>query len=200
MEDPAPRIPPLPPADWPAGMRDALAALHPAEPRHPFPPRDPGRPKGLHLLGTLARHPQATTAFHALAGHALFGTTLSLRQRELLILRVAAVRGSAYEWAQHLVLAADVGLSEDEVAAVAEGPGAAGWSTLEAALLAAVDELLADARIGDATWAALGVELDEQQQMDVVFTVGTYDLLAMAIGTFGVQLDDDLREWKRDSH
>lgn len=188
-----PRLPPLPPAEWPPEMRDALAALRPAEPRHPFPERRDDRPKGLNVLGTLARHPALTRAFHTFNGHVLFATTLSERQRELLVLRVAAVRGAEYEWAQHAVLAADVGLGADEVARVAEGPDAPGWSALDRALVRAVDELVADARIGDATWAALAAELDEHQLMDVVFTVGAYDLLAMAFRSFGVELDDDLR-------
>ena len=29
--------------------------------------------------------------------------------------------------------------------------------------------------------------------MDVLFTVGAYDLLAMALRTFDIELDDDLR-------
>jgi alkylhydroperoxidase family enzyme len=174
-------------------MREALAALRPAEPRHPFPARRDDRPKGLNVLGTLARHPALTRAFHTFNGHVLFGTTLSERQRELLVLRVAAVRGAEYEWAQHAVLAADVGLATHDVARVAEGPDAPGWSALDGALVRAVDELVADALIGDATWAALAAELDEHQLMDVVFTVGAYDLLAMAFRSFGVELDDDLR-------
>jgi alkylhydroperoxidase family enzyme len=174
-------------------MREALAALRPAEPRHPFPARRDDRPKGLNVLGTLARHPALTRAFHTFNGHVLFGTTLSERQRELLVLRIAAVRGAEYEWAQHAVLAADVGLATHDVARVAEGPDAPGWSALDGALVRAVDELVADALIGDATWAALAAELDEHQLMDVVFTVGAYDLLAMAFRSFGVELDDDLR-------
>jgi alkylhydroperoxidase family enzyme len=173
-------------------MRDALAALRPAEPRHPFPERGGDRPKGLNVLGTLARHPALTRAYHTFNGHVLFATTLSERQRELLVLRVAAVRGSEYEWRQHVVLGRDAGLDPDEIARIAAGPGADGWSPLDAALVAAVDELLADAAIGDATWATLAGELDEQQLMDLVFTVGAYDALAMALRSFGVQLDDDL--------
>jgi alkylhydroperoxidase family enzyme len=188
-----PRIDPLPPAEWPREMRDALAALRPPEPRHPFPePRD-DRPKGLNVLGTLAVHPALARAFHTFNGHVLFATTLSVRQRELLVLRVAALRDAEYEWAQHAVLAADAGIDADEVARVKDGPGARGWSPLDAALLRAADELVADAAIGDATWFALAAELDERQLMDVVFTVGAYDALAMAFGSFGVELDDDLK-------
>jgi alkylhydroperoxidase family enzyme len=173
-------------------MRAALAALRPEKPRHPFPSQDPGRPKGLNALGLLARHPQLTRAFNTFNGHVLFGTTLTPRQRELLVLRVAAARDATYEWEQHAVLAGDAGIAPDEVARVAEGADADGWSPLERAMVRAVDELIADAVIADATWRELATELDDQQLMDLVFTVGAYDLLAMAFRTFGVELDADL--------
>lgn len=188
----APRIPPLAPRDWPEEMQAALAALRPESPRHPFPPRDPSRPKGLNVLGTLAHHPQLARAFHTFNGHVLFGTTLTPRQRELLVLRVATVRECDYEWAQHTLLADDAGISPDEVDRVRAGAEAPGWNPLDAALLRTVDELLRDAEISDTTWAALADGLDEQQRMDVVFTVGAYDLLAMALKSFGVELDADL--------
>jgi alkylhydroperoxidase family enzyme len=188
-----PRLAPLPPEQWPAGMRDALAALIPPNPRHPLPKRGGDRPKGLNALGTLAHHPALTLAYHTLNGHLLFATTLSTRQRELLVLRVAAIRRADYEWAQHAIMAGDAGLEPGEVAMIAEGSAAAGWSPLEGAMMSAVDELVADAMVSDATWEVLASHLSEQQLMDLVFTVGAYDLLAMAFRTFGVELDDDLK-------
>jgi alkylhydroperoxidase family enzyme len=173
-------------------MKDALAALLPDRPRHPRPATE-GRPKGRNILGTLAQHVELATAYHTFNGHVLFATSLSLRQRELLVLRVAAVRDAEYEWAQHAVLADDVGITEDEVARIREGADADGWSTVDAALLRAVDELVADACIADETWATLAEDLDTHQLMDLVFTVGAYDLMAMAMRSFGVELDDDLR-------
>ena len=180
-------------------MKAALAALNPPNPRHPFPQRDPGRPTGLNVLGTLAQHPDLATAYHTFNGHVLFATTLSVRQRELLVLRVAHLRQAEYEWRQHLVLAADVGITEEEVERVAAGPDAAGWSPFEAALVRSVDELLADACIADDTWTALAAELDHRQLMDLVFTVGAYDVLAMLMRSAGMEIEDDLRTWKRGS-
>lgn len=188
----APRIQPLPPKKWPAEMGQALAALIPPEPRHPLPERREDRPKALNALGTLARHPALTRAFHTFNGHVLFASTLSVRQREILVLRVASLRRAAYEWAQHVVLAGNAGLDGDEIARIAEGPDAPGWSPLERAMLSAVDELLADAMVTDATWKVLASEFDEQQLMDLIFTVGAYEVLAMAFRSFGVELDDDL--------
>jgi alkylhydroperoxidase family enzyme len=187
------RIPPLPPGEWPPEMKDALAALRPANPRHPFPSRKEGRPKALNLLGTLAQHPELAKAYHTFNGYILFASTLSPRQRELLVLRVAAVRGSEYEWAQHAILAGDAGLDEDEVARIAEGPDAPGWTALDRAMVRAVDELIGEGAIGDTSWTALAEGLSGQQLMDLVFTVGAYEVLAMAIRSFGVELDADLK-------
>ena len=191
-----PRIAPLPPREWPEEMREALAALRPPKPRHPFPSQDADRPKGRNALGTFAHHPELAQAFHTFNGHILFASTLSPRQRELLVLRVAAVRRSDYEWAQHAILAGDAGIEPDEVARVAEGPDAPGWSAVDQAMVRAVDELLADAEVADGTWEVLASELDEQQLMDLVFTVGAYEVLAMAFRSFGVEMDADLLVWK----
>lgn len=73
-----------------------------------------------------------------------------------------------------------------------EGPACAVWGPLDAALLRSVDELHADAFVTDTTWDALAAGLDQRQLMDLVFTVGAYDLLAMAFNTFGLELDPGL--------
>src|SRR4051794_10037441 len=102
-------------------MREALAAMMPANPRHP-PMQREGRPKGLNALGVFARYPTLAKAWNTFNGHILLGSSLSLRERELVILRVASLRNSEYEWAQHEVMAADVGLSPDDVKRIATGP------------------------------------------------------------------------------
>ena len=84
------------------------------------------------MLGTLARYPALAQAYHTFNGHVLFATTLSTRQRELLVLRVATVRQCTYEWKQHVALAGAVGLGPDEIRDIASGPGAPGWSASSA--------------------------------------------------------------------
>jgi 4-carboxymuconolactone decarboxylase len=51
------------------------------------------------------------------------------------------------------------------------------------------DELHYDAFISEATWTALATRFDTRQLMDLVFTVGAYKMLAMALNSFGAQLD-----------
>jgi alkylhydroperoxidase family enzyme len=188
------RLQPIPPTQWSRELTEGLRdAYRPSNPRHPVSPLDPSSPKGLNAMGVLAHHPELTDAYNQLIRHALYFTTISIRQRELLILRVAHLRDSPYEWAQHVYQAGVAGIAPDEVARVRVGPSAEGWSVLERALLSAADELVADARITDETYAVLAAELDARQLMDVVFTVGAYDVFAMALRTFDVELDDDLQ-------
>ena len=172
-------------------MRDAVAQLRPPNARSPVP-RGKAGSKGLNVLGTMAHHPDLARAFFTFNGHVLFATSLSDRQRELVVLRVAHLRRSEYEWRQHVLLAADAGMAPEEVARVTEGPDAPGWDSLERAILRATDELVTQSTVSDMTWEALAVELRTEQLMDLIFTVGTYDLLAMAFNTFGIELDDDL--------
>lgn len=180
---------PLPPKEWPAEMRDALSVMRSPRSDTP-PPRDGSRSKGLEALGLFARHTDLAKAFLTFNAHVLADATITPRQRELLVLRVAHRRGSRYEWAQHVALAADAGITAEEVELVAAEPTAASWSTLELALLAAADELVDDARIADGTWQVLAGELDDRQLLDVVFTVGAYEVLAMAFRTFDIDPEE----------
>ena len=194
-----PRISPLSPREWPKEFRTAMAALRPPNPRHsPLPTEN--RPKGLNVLGTWAHHPQLAQAYFTLNGHILLSTTLSVRQRELVVLRVAAVRKSGYEWAQHVFVGRDAGLTDEEIGRIAYGPDAPFWSALDAAMLRAVDELIEVGAISASTWETLTAELDTKQIMDLICTVGTYETLARIFASLEVDIDDDIVELMQRYH
>ena len=170
-----PRIPPLPRGTLPDDVRAALRGwLRPDATEVPTP------------LDTLARHPDLARAYLAFSRHLLFESTLPPRTRELLVLRTAAICGCAFEREQHEVIARREGVDDEDIARTVDGPDAAGWSTADAALMRAVDELLSTWTVGDPTWADLASQFDERQLMDLVFTVGNYALLAMALNAFEV--------------
>jgi alkylhydroperoxidase family enzyme len=120
-------------------------------------------------------------------------STLVPRERELLILRIGWLCQAEYEWGQHVRFGREAGLTNEEIARIKEGPDAPGWAPFDATLLRAADELHAEAFISDATWAALSERYHTQQLMDVVFTVGQYNMVSMALNTFGVQLDKGVK-------
>ncbi len=141
----------------------------------------------LNIFRTLANHPKLLKRWLVFGGHVLARSTLSPRDRELLILRIGWLCRAEYEWGQHVLIARQSGLSEEEIRRIAEGPDAPGWSAFDRALLRAADELHGDAFISDPTWAALAAHYDTQQLMDLIFTVGQYNLVSMALNTLGVQ-------------
>src|SRR5262249_42492513 len=111
-------------------------------------------------------------------------------ERELVMVRVGWLCRAEYEWGQHVVIGKKAGLTDDEIERVKEGPDAHGWSEFDAALLRAVDELRGQAFISDAVWDALAATYDMRQLLDLIFTVGQYNLVSMALNTLGVRLDE----------
>ena len=75
----------------------------------------------------------------------------------------------------------------------ARGDGRVGWLLVEADIVRAVDDLYADARIADATWERLTPHFSAVQIMDLIFLVGCYDVLAMAMNSFDVQLEPGVK-------
>jgi len=176
-----PRIAPLTEAEWTEEQRKVLEPFH-------------QEGKTYNVIGTLARHWQATKKFLVWGYHVMGETsTLSPRERELLILRTGWLCRAEYEWGQHVIFAKAAGLTDAEIARIKEGPDAAGWEPFDATLLRAADELHTDAIIGDKTWAALSERYNTEQLMDVVFAVGQYTLVSMSLNTFGVQLDKGVK-------
>ena len=186
------RIEPLPVKKWPPEMREALAAMRPPEPRYALTRE--GRPSGANILGAMAHHPALARAYFTLNGHLLLATTLTERQRELVIMRAAVLHQSSYEWVQHVFLARDAGLTDIEISWIAWGPDAPFWTEVESALLRAVDELVGHGVLSEETWSVLSSNLDTQQVLDVIFTAGSYTILAWMVQSLEIALDDDLRE------
>lgn len=188
--EPAPRIQPLLPPAWDDVALDALGAF-PKSLDFVLSRWKAGGvdARGMHVLGTLAYHPALAKAFMTLNAHVAGASTLPVRVRELVILRISWLRRGEYEFVQHVILGLRAGLTEAEVERVQRGPDAPGWDPVEADLVRAVDELYADARIGQATWERLASRFDTAQILDLIFLVGCYDTLAMAIKSFDIQLE-----------
>ena len=180
----APRIAPLEPSDW---DEDAMAVMAPD--RRPPAFGTPEAPV-FTVFKTMANHPKLVKRISGWGGHVLFKSSLSPRHREMAILRTGWVCRAPYEFAHHRELAlAEGAVSQADIARLQEGPAAVGLDAHEAALLAAVDELVGDHFIGDATWTVLARSFDTRQLMDLVFCVGHYAMMCAALNTFGVQLE-----------
>jgi len=143
----------------------------------------------LNIFRTLAHHPKLLKRWMVFGAHVLAKSTLPPRERELAILRIGWRCGSEYEWGQHVAIGRATGLSDEEIRRVAKGPEAPGWNPFDAAILRAVDELHDDSFLSDASWNALTAHWSTEQLIDLIFAVGQYTLVSMALNSLGVQLD-----------
>ncbi|MFZ5564933.1 MAG: carboxymuconolactone decarboxylase family protein [Thermodesulfobacteriota bacterium] len=175
-----PRVPPATPEEMEEDARALLGVLSSKS----------GRVDNI--FATLARHPVFLKNFLVFGSHVLMTNTLPPREREILILRIGWLCQAEYEWGQHVEIGKRSGLSDEEIARITAGADAPGWSELEAALIRATDQLHGDAFIEDGTWAILSRYYNTRQLIDLVFTVGQYNMVSMALNTFGVQLDKRL--------
>lgn len=171
-----PRLAPTQRAEWDAEQAEVAARF--------------GDGTVANVFATMLHHPALFRRWLPFANHILGKSTISVRDREVLILRTAWVVRSEYEWGQHVLIARDAGMSEDEIAMARNGPGTPGLDERDRALLAATDELLDDTFLSDATWDGLSRFYDTRQMMDIVFTVGQYNMLAMGLNSLGVQRDE----------
>ena len=152
----------------------------------------------LDVVATLGRQPALMKRGIVFGNNVLARTTLHAREREIVILRIGWLCQAEYEWAQHVEIGLRSGIEESEIEGIAAGPDASGWSERERALLTAVDELHADSFISDTTWQALSNHYDTEQLLDLIFTVGQYNMVSMALNSLGVQPEPGARRFPAD--
>lgn len=175
-----PRIAPLADGEFSPEQAAVLASLA-------------GPASGFNIFRTLARTPRALAAFLAWGGYVMSEqSSLTPRQREIVILRVGYLCRSGYEFAQHEQIGLLSGLNAEEIGRIKSG-AEAGWAPLEAALIMMCDDLVARHFVSDATWSQLRARLGETACMDAVYTAGQYVQVSMFLNTFGVQLDAGLK-------
>ena len=175
-----PRVEPLSESQWSDAVREMLQPIKKAQGEVP------------NIFKTLANHPDLMRRWLVFANHILFKSTLPPRERELIILRIGWVCQAEYEWAQHVRIGQQAKLTDEEIHRIKAGAQAPGWSDRDQLLLKATDELHKAAHVSDTTWQGLSKYYNTQELMDVVFTIGQYNLVSMALNTLGVQLDPGL--------
>ena len=186
-----PRIPTLDPAEWSDEQTEALGREI-ADLQASIGSGD----TVFNILKTMVHHPALCKSWMSLTTHLLFNSSLRPREREILILRIGWLCQSGYEFGQHILISQEAGLSKEEIVRITKGADAPGWSNHERTLIQATDELHADAFITDGIYAQLAADYSQEQIMDLIFTVGQYNMLSMALNSLGVQLDPGIPEYR----
>jgi alkylhydroperoxidase family enzyme len=148
----------------------------------------------VNVFATLAHQPQLMRRVNALGGYFMAHGSIEVRDRELVILRVAGTCNSKYEEGQHRWIAAErAGMSSNEIEAALDPARPQAWSTADAQLLAFVDELLATGTICDGTWATLE-SWGDTKRTELLVLIGFYQMLAGVLNAVGVELDPSVAD------
>ena len=182
------RIEPLDPADAPDNVREALDNLPP-----------------LNIFRTLAH---AETAFRPLLrfGAAVLGRMqLDPVVRELAILTVAKEAEAEYEWVQHVEIGKAVGVTDEQIAALAESGSCApegaderirraaeAADPFDAPQQAAIELAAAVVRgphISDDLYECVRAQFSEREIVELLVAIGDYLMLARVMTILEIDVD-----------
>lgn len=159
---------------------------YPAEVQAEFDKLMRGAPPLL-LFRTVARNPRVLQRM--MAGGLLDRGSISLRSRELMILRTCARCGAEYEWGVHVATFGNKaqwtpaqihstvhGSAEDEC-----------WTPEDRLAIRLADQLHDSSRVDERLWADLSAQFGADQLLELIMLAGLYHAVSYVVNATGVQ-------------
>lgn len=144
----------------------------------------------LLLFRTVARNTRVLQRW--LASGLLDKGTISLRLRELMILRTTALCGAEYEWGVHVAtFGAKSAWTEEQLRSTVRGRAEdLCWSEEERSVLLLANELHATSDVSDASWRRVAATFSAEQLIELVMLAGSYHTVSFMVNAFGVQHEE----------
>lgn len=142
-------------------------------------------------LEILMRHAELYDAHMAVAQKFLSDGEMSIRDRELAILRLAWLSQAPFEWGSHVQIARRNGVTSEEIERAIEGSSAPGWNKHDRAIVRAMEELHYDSMITDETWADLQAFYNDKKLIELVILAGQYKTVAYYQNTLRLPLPEN---------
>lgn len=186
MQKKQPRIPYIKREEWTDGALDVFTVMARSEEE-----REDARKNGtkMNMLNVLAHYPEISVPYLEI-GKVLFNINVSMRLREIAVLRLAKLSDSEYEWFQHVAIGKHVGLTDADIEAIRVGQPADDWSELDGLVMEAVEELESINTISDSLWEKMSAHFDRQQMFEFIFMISSYKMTAWILNAIEIPLDD----------
>jgi 4-carboxymuconolactone decarboxylase len=143
----------------------------------------------INIFRMLAGGETLLPAFVRFGNHLLYKTALDPVLREIAIVRVGALSGASYELYQHEAISRQLGMSDELIAAIHEGPESAVLDDAQREVLRYTDEVVRDVKASDETFEALRSRLSLQELEELTITIGFYMAVSRYLETFGVDIE-----------
>jgi len=144
----------------------------------------------LNIFRMMGHSGRMLEKFIGLGNQILMYSKLDPILREIAIVRVGVLSKASYEVYQHENISRKLGMSEEKIAAIHEGPDAQAFNALEAKIMRFTDDVVLNVRPGDATFKPLEEALSYQELQELVITIGFYMTASRFLETFDVDIED----------
>lgn len=146
-------------------------------------------PKGMPPLGifrTMARNPRVLSRM--VSGGLLDKGSISLADRELVILRACALCKAEYEWGVHVTgFAKKAGFTEAQIEDTCrERSDKSLWSDEQNLLISMVEQLHQQHSIDNTIWEQLAQAYTEEQLIELVMLAGLYHAVSFVVNAFQI--------------
>jgi len=146
--------------------------------------------KPLNIYRMVPHAGEAGSAFLNLGAALLTKSQLDPVLRELAIVRVGLLCRAAYEVFQHDRVARRVGVSEDKIQALRDGPDSPVFNDIERRVLRYTDAVVLNVKAGDSTFAAVAEVLSHRELAELTLTIGYYMMVSRFLENFEVEIEE----------
>ena len=159
----------------------------------------PARRTQSEAFRTVANNPGVARVAFGQLMQLLENNKFDTRLRELMIMRIGWVPGSAYEWTQHWRVATTAGIPPEDILAGGGWRNSRRLNPADKAILAATDECLAGKSISDAAWAEVARYVtDPGQQVEYIIAMGNWMMFSLLFRNLRIPLADGVAVWPPD--
>jgi 4-carboxymuconolactone decarboxylase len=123
---------------------------------------------------------------HQLGAHVRFGTDFTPKQTEIAILMTARYWTAQFEWAAHVRLGLQAGLSQDQIDAISGRRTPAFADPDDQLVYDFCRDYYADHRVDDATYARVVARWGDKGIVDLAGLIGYYSFVSVTLNTFEV--------------
>lgn len=143
----------------------------------------------LNLFKVMAHCPRVGRYFLRMGNSILFKGAVPPNLRELAILRVGNIYQAKYEFTQHVPIALQTGVKQEQIDALPDWEKSGKFNEQERAILRYTDEVTKNIRVRDDTFAAVRSFLSEEGIVELTTTIGYYGMVCRILEALQVELE-----------
>ena len=154
----------------------------------------------LNVFRVWLHHPKLARWMWDMLMGLLWDARLDARLRELVIMRLGWATRSDYEWTQHWRIALGLKVPEADILGVRDWKNHEGFGPADRAVLAAVDETLADGAVSAETWQECVTHVSDEPHvlLELVSSIGLWRMVSAQLRTLEIPLEDGVQSWPPD--